>query len=214
MVSMRRIDDARGRLIASAIELIHARSYAAVSVDDLCAHAGLHKGSFYHFFPSKRDLLLAALDFQWEQARQTVLEPAFAPDLPPLQRIVRFFNLFGDPQCVDPAGAGCVLGCPFGNLAAEMGAQDPVIRAKVQEVFTGICGYLEGALREAAVEGVLVGVDAPTAARALLAYYEGVTLLAKAANDASLIEQLGHAALQILSQVRQPTALTALSATR
>src|SRR5918912_2787057 len=80
---MRRLNDARARLIASAIELIYARSYGAVSVDDLCAHAGVHKGSFYHFFPSKRDLLLAALDAQWEQAKQTMLEPAFAPDVPP-----------------------------------------------------------------------------------------------------------------------------------
>jgi hypothetical protein len=44
-------------------------------------------------------------------------------------------------------------------------------------------------------------VDAVAGARALLAYYEGIMLLAKAANDAALIEQLGHTALQILSQV-------------
>jgi TetR/AcrR family transcriptional regulator, transcriptional repressor for nem operon len=198
---MRRLQDARERLIASATELIHARSYGAVSVDDLCAHAGVHKGSFYHFFPSKRDLLLAALDLQWEQARETMLEPAFAPDVPPLERIARFFTLFSDPHVTDPAGTGCVLGCSFGNLAAEMGAQDPVIRAKVQNVFAGICGYLEGALREAAAEGAITGVDAPAGARALLAYYEGIMLVAKAANNAALIDQLGHAALQILSQV-------------
>jgi TetR/AcrR family transcriptional repressor of nem operon len=198
---MRRLNDARERLIASAIELIYARSYGAVSVDDLCAHAGVHKGSFYHFFPSKRDLLLAALDVQWEHAKQTLLEPAFAPDVPPLERLARFVTLFIDPRSADPAGTGCVLGCPFGNLAAEMGAQDPAIRAKVQEVFAGMCAYVEGALREASAVGAITGVDPAVGARALLAYYEGIMLLAKAANDAALIEQLGHTALQILSQV-------------
>ena len=62
---MGRTSDARERLIASAIDLIGARSYRAVSVDDLCAHAGVNKGSFYHFFPAKRDLALAAIDLQW-----------------------------------------------------------------------------------------------------------------------------------------------------
>ena len=195
---MRRIGDARERLIASAIQLIHARSYGAVSVDDLCAHAGLHKGSFYHFFPSKRDLLLAALDLQWEQGKQTILEPAFAPDVPPLERIARFFTLFADPHYADPDGTGCMLGCPFGNLAAEMGAQDPLIRAKVQEVFAGICAYIEGALREAVAEGAITGVDVAAGARALFAFGEGIMLLAKAANDAALIEQLRHTALEIL----------------
>jgi TetR/AcrR family transcriptional repressor of nem operon len=198
---VRRLKDARERLIASAIELIYARSYGAVSVDNLCERAGVHKGSFYHFFPSKRELLLAAIDVQWEQAKQTVLEPAFAPDVPPLERVARFFTLFTDPRCGDPAGTGCVLGCPFGNLAAEMGAQDPVIRAKVQDVFAGICAYVEGALREAVAEGTIAGVDPAAGARALLAYYEGIMLVAKAANDAALIEQLGRIGLQFLPQV-------------
>jgi TetR/AcrR family transcriptional repressor of nem operon len=203
---VRRLKDARERLITSAIELIQARSYGAVSVDDLCTHAGVHKGSFYHFFPSKRDLLLAALDLEWERATETILEPAFGPDVPPLERVARFFDLFSDPRLTDPAGTGCVLGCPFGNLAAEMGAQDPVIRARVQEVFAGICGYLDGALREAVADGTLAAVDTAAAARGLLAYYEGSMVLAKAANDAALIEQSGQTVRQLLAQIgRAPT---------
>lgn len=210
-VIVRRLKDARERLIVSAIELIYARSYGAVSVDDLCARAGVHKGSFYHFFPSKRELLLAAIDVQWEQAKQSVLEPAFAPDVPPLQRVARFFALFTDPRCADPAGTGCVLGCPFGNLVAEMGAQDDVIRARVQDVFTGICSYVEGALREAVAEGAIAEVDPATGARALLAYYEGIMLVAKAANDAALIEQLGRVGLQFLPQLSRPGAPTRMT---
>ena len=132
--------------------------------------------------------------------------------MPPLERVARFFTLFADPRCADPAGTGCVLGCPFGNLVAEMGAQDPVIRAKVQDVFAGICAYVEGALREAVAEGTIAGVDPAAGARALLAYYEGILLVAKAANDAALIEQLGRIGLQFLPQVaplREPTPTSA-----
>ena len=54
---MGRTSDARERLIATAIELIRARSYESVGVDALCNHAQVKKGSFYHFFPSKQDLM-------------------------------------------------------------------------------------------------------------------------------------------------------------
>ena len=195
---MGRSSDARERLIASAIHLIGARSYRAVSVDDLCAHAGVNKGSFYHFFPAKRDLALAAIDLQWEQARRCLFDPAFAPDVPPLERITRLFAQEAALQMAGQIDVGCVLGCPFGNLAVEMGTQDAAIRAKVDEVLAGFCAYVEDALREAQATEAMCGSDLAAMARAVIAYFEGVMLLAKAHNDAGLIERLGQEAIRLV----------------
>ncbi len=54
---MGRTSDARERIIQSSIELIHYLSYSSVGVNELCEHAGVKKGSFYHYFPSKSDLM-------------------------------------------------------------------------------------------------------------------------------------------------------------
>ena len=62
---MGRHSDARERLIEAAGELWHTRSYADVGVSEICDHAGVQKGSFYHFFSSKRDLALAVIDERW-----------------------------------------------------------------------------------------------------------------------------------------------------
>jgi TetR/AcrR family transcriptional repressor of nem operon len=194
---MGRSSSARTRLVASASRRIHASSYAAASVEDLCTDAGVHKGSFYYFFPSKRDLALAAIDDQWTKTVTTILEPAFAPDIEPLERIARFFHSVANQQ-----RGRVVRGCPFGNLAAELGTQDKVIRARVKQVFDGYEAYFEAALRDAEMSGNLRGVDVPSAARALLAYLQGAVLLAKTSNDASIIDALADQALNLVS-VRQ-----------
>src|SRR5260370_9516105 len=146
--TMPRSSTARARLVESAGARIHASSYASATVEDLCADAGVQKGSFYYFFPSKRDLALAAVDDQWAVTRATILEPAFAPDVEPLERIARFFRSVADHQRAD-----VVLGCPFGNLAAELGTQDHVIRDRVRQVFAGYQAYFERARREASADG-------------------------------------------------------------
>ena len=54
MAPMSPTADTQTRILESARELIHSRSYADVGVAAICEHAGVNKGSFYHFFPSKR----------------------------------------------------------------------------------------------------------------------------------------------------------------
>jgi TetR/AcrR family transcriptional regulator, transcriptional repressor for nem operon len=196
---MGRRSDAAERLIDSAIALIPPRSYGAVSVDDLCAHAGVNKGSFYYFFPAKRDLALAAIERQWNYSQHHVLDPAVVPDIPPLERIRRLFRLAATLQSSGEARSGHVPGCPFGNLAAELGTQDAVIRDKVREVFAGFGAYFERVLLEAQAAGEIGSLDVPAAARGLVAYLEGALLLAKAYNDASMIDLLGQNAVSLVT---------------
>ncbi|WP_242130475.1 TetR/AcrR family transcriptional regulator [Sphingobium sp. Sx8-8] len=55
------------RLIYAAIPLIWRHGYNAVSVDAICEAAVANKGSFYHAFRSKAELLTRAIDVVWQQ---------------------------------------------------------------------------------------------------------------------------------------------------
>lgn len=187
---MGRVSRAKEKLLDSALDLIYARSYAGVGVQELCEHAGVRKGSFYHFYPSKRALTLAALDRQWEQVRHAVLEPSFASHLPPLKRLERCLDLFYELQCRVKSKTGKVLGCPFANLALELSTQDTVIGHKVVNIFEQFAGFLEQAVRDAIAANAIPKQDVETAAQSLLAYMEGVLLLAKTRDDAELIKKL------------------------
>jgi AcrR family transcriptional regulator len=51
--------DTRRALVSAARWLWSGRGYGAVSLDEVCARAGVTKGALYHHFRSKEDLFLA-----------------------------------------------------------------------------------------------------------------------------------------------------------
>jgi len=55
-------DARRAQLLALGRAAFAANPYDAVSIDDLAAKAKLSKGLFYYYFPTKRDLYIAALE--------------------------------------------------------------------------------------------------------------------------------------------------------
>jgi TetR/AcrR family transcriptional regulator, transcriptional repressor for nem operon len=195
---MGRTSNAKKRLINSAIALISTRSYTAVGVQKLCEHAGIKKGSFYHFFPSKRDLTLAALDVMWENFREQVLEPTFNSDLPPMEKFHRFIDMSYKYHCSTKDALGYMTGCHIGNLAVELSTQDEVIRQKIEEIFQKWASCCEHVLNQAVAAGDLpTGIDPRTTAQAILAYIEGILLLGKTFNDPSLITRLGQGVAQL-----------------
>ena len=198
---MGRKSDARERLVAAMAGLVHERGYLAVGVDDVCTAAGVKKGSFYHFFASKRELMLAALDRQKQMAGEHLVAAAFAPDLPPLQRIERLIETAGRLEASNKTRGGRVLGCAFGNLSAQVGGSEPDLTKRVDELLSEFSEIFRDALREAKKRGdVPRTTDVNKAADAILAYFEGVLLLARTRNDPSLIRRLAPYAVQLATQ--------------
>ena len=59
--------DARSRLLDAAMQVIREKGYASTTVDELCARAGVAKGSFFHHFKDKEALALGAAEY-WSAA--------------------------------------------------------------------------------------------------------------------------------------------------
>jgi TetR/AcrR family transcriptional repressor of nem operon len=194
--------DTEQRILDSARELIYARSYADVGVAAICEHAGVKKGSFYHFFPSKRDLTLAVLEAYFTEFKNNLLEGAFTPDVPPLARLRRLGDLLYGFQKQIADSTGHLPGCPFGNLAVELSTQEEPIRERVADIFGRTEARIRDTLTEAMARGDLPGLDIEATARAMLAYMEGVMLMAKTRNDPEVVRAL----MPALADIRIPAA--------
>ena len=120
----------RDRLVDAAIDLLHVHAYPAVGVQAICESAGVRKGSFYHFFGSKEDLAIAAVDEAWQRYRTKVVEPAIAAGLP-------VPSAEADTPCL-PAGTngdGVPHGCLVCRLAASVTEQEPRLQQRLGALF-------------------------------------------------------------------------------
>lgn len=197
--------DTKEKLLKTAFELIWAESFGSVGVDEICRRAGVQKGSFYHFFPSKVDLAVEALESRWQEYKPA-LDEIFSSAVPPLQKLFDFCDLAVKKQRDLRKQFGFVPGCPYTAIGSEQGTRQKKLRAKVAEMFNHNKRYFEAAIREACERGDIPAADPEAKADELLSYYLGVLTRARIADDLRLLKGL-KGAFRALLGVREEAAV-------
>ncbi|HRE84200.1 MAG TPA: TetR/AcrR family transcriptional regulator [Opitutaceae bacterium] len=195
---MGRTSDADIRLMDAALDLIWEESYGAVSVDDICTRAGVKKGSFYHFFKTKADLAVAALERMWLTETKPQLDHDFSPSLNPLQRLAGNLERIYLYQIDVKKQHGKVLGCPVCSVGSEVSTQETDVGAKVCEIYSRKLRYYESMIRDAIAEGSIPPCDAHEKASALAGLIEGLTTQSRIMNDPEVLKNLPATALGFL----------------
>ncbi|MFF4878634.1 TetR family transcriptional regulator C-terminal domain-containing protein [Micromonospora sp. NPDC000668] len=195
---MGRTSDARNKILDSAATLIEQRGYSALGVAEICAAAGVPKGSFYYFFESKQALARTVIDEHWATQRRQ-WEQLLGSERDPVRRLRDLFEATEEIQRAGQQKAGVVAGCLFGNLALELSNQAEEIRRRLQEIFEEQINLIEQVVVEAKERGLAgSSVDTREAARSIVAQIEGRVLLAKLLNDPAQLETLWRNCLDLL----------------
>jgi TetR/AcrR family transcriptional regulator, transcriptional repressor for nem operon len=118
--------DVRRRLLEAGLDLVHTRGFAASGVKDITDAAGVPKGSFYAYFPSKEALAEAILEHYWSDIATRLL-PILDTDGLAQERITRFFHALTD----DHEAGDFLLGCLIGNMSLELGGSSEPVRGEL-----------------------------------------------------------------------------------
>jgi TetR/AcrR family transcriptional repressor of nem operon len=196
----------RDKLIDTASDLIWASSYGAVSVDEICQAANVRKGSFYHYFPSKQDLAVAAMERHFDEELEPDLKRIFAANIPFMEQIGLLAESVIAKQKAARDELGCVCGCPFAAIASELLEDHVEIRSKVEELFGRCRSYLGTAIKSANDAGIINVTDPASKTSEIHDFITGMMLMARVHNSLEGLERDLHKGILRLLGVPYETA--------
>jgi len=178
----------RERLITTAAELFWRQGYSQTGVNEIIQQAKATSGSFYHFFPTKEDLLLAVVNHVAGVFETEVFDPAYDETGDAVDRLFTILENYRRLLLE----SGFTFASPMGSLAAEVSENHPPVRARLAEIQTAWTERIQQLLTDSG-EPLPGGVDHAAVAGFVISVVEGAVLQARVARsldpfDASLEE--------------------------
>ena len=178
--------NSRLKLLDSALIVFRTKGYAGTRVEDICADAGLTKGSFFHHFESKQALAVAAAE-HWSVVTDGVFEAASYQHARSARG--RLLGYVGQRRAM-LKGKLAAITCLAGTLIQETYATVPAVRdafaRSIQDHLEHVTTLVEAARQECAP-------DAEWSAREVAEYMhavlQGAFVLAKADGEVGVADR-------------------------
>lgn len=176
-----RMAPARQKLLDAALAVIREKGYVATTVDELCARAGVAKGSFFHHFEDKQALALAAARY-WSETTGALFQAApYHAHKDPLDRVLGYIDF----RRALLKGAVPDFTCLVGTMVQEVYDSHPAIREACDTSISGHAETLEADIAEAMqARGIRAGWTPKSLALHTQAVLQGAFILAKAKGGA------------------------------
>ena len=180
----------RTKLLDAARDVIRAQGYTATTVDDICAAAGVTKGSFFHHFPSKEQLGIAAIE-QFNEAASAIFGSApYSSEPDPRDRVLGYVDFRASMLNWEIAQFTCLLG----TMVQEIHTTHPDLRAACDQ---GMSEHVADLTRDIAAAKQRYAPNASWSAESvgyfMQAVLQGAFIFAKAKqNPRVAVESLGH----------------------
>lgn len=174
---------ARGNLLDAALKLIREKGYAATSVDELCAAAGVTKGAFFHHFKNKEALGVAAAQHWTETTGALFAAAPYHAHADPLDRVLAYLDF----RAALIEGMPAEFTCLVGTMTQEAYLSSPAIRDASFASIACHAETLETDIADAIAQyGAPDGLTAASLAFHTQAVIQGAFILAKGKGDPAI----------------------------
>ncbi|MFD6910986.1 TetR/AcrR family transcriptional regulator [Streptomyces virginiae] len=171
---VRRTSGKRERLVTAAAQVLHAQGVAQTTLADIAQAAEVPVGNVYYYFKTKDDLVEAAIDAHAENLRAMI---ASLDELPtPADRLKALLAGW-----VERRELTARYGCPTGTLASELDKRADGLDRSIATVMRALLDWVEQQFR------AMGHPDAREPAVALIASYQGISLLTNTFRDPDLM---------------------------
>lgn len=186
MDGMQQHHESKAKLLRATIKVVRTKGYNATRVEDVCAEAGVTKGSFFHHFKSKDDLALAAVEHWKASSGELFANAAYHRATDPLDRVLAYIDF----RKALLTGNLPEFTCFVGTMVQETYATNPELRAACETCMFGHAKTLEADI-DAAIRkyGTTEPVSAASLARHMQCVVQGAFILAKATGSAAVAEE-------------------------
>jgi TetR/AcrR family transcriptional regulator, transcriptional repressor for nem operon len=165
----------RQRLIDAGLYLFWLQGYAATGVAEILTRAKANAGSFYYFFKTKEELLLAVLEAYIHGLQPVVVGPVFSEIADPIERVFGILDFYRR----NLMATGCTYGCPIGRLALEIPEEQFRVHKRLADNFDGWTAAVEKCLADAG-DRLPPGTNLKTLSQFVLTVMEGGVMQARA----------------------------------
>ena len=131
--------ESKARILDAALRVIRTKGYSATTIDDVCATAGLTKGSFFHHFKSKDELALAATAHFAAMADGLFAAAPYRTLSDPRERVIGYVKFRKSILTGDLPEFTCLLG----TLVQEAYETHPAIREACDKYISAHAALVE-----------------------------------------------------------------------
>ena len=170
------MQDIRTRLIEATFQEVFSNGYTGASLANILKRADTKKGSMYHHFPSKKDMVIAMIEdkvLEGVQNKWNTLAQANKNIIDTLISIIE-----------DKKAWNLINGCALGNLLQESLNQDEDFAKVLNDILNMWKTLIANSLEKAAELGeIKKDIKAEDLSTFIIASIEGALLLTKKSQD-------------------------------
>ncbi|WP_345994013.1 TetR/AcrR family transcriptional regulator [Sulfurimonas sp. HSL-1716] len=184
----------RQKLIDATFEEVYSHGYQGAALTEILKNAGVHKGSMYHFFGSKKEMALAAIE-------EKVAERNLAKYVRILELENGYLQALADTLSNTKA-RDFRRGCPIANIVQEMSNLDEDFDRAMKAIYKKFRDYLKRILDKAFEAKEMKECDTDKMALFITSTVEGAILSAKASGDVKDYEDTVDMLISVLWQYK------------